>query len=473
MTVHPLYTEWYTVNGESMATYGWGIESITTGLPERKGENVSSPIQHGSMFREKRFGPRTDTWNIWVCDADPETGISPDTEDGKRAQFNSNMDHVNRILNGLTPNGLNNGALKVEKHYLKTNLYNIGDIGPAGGKIFITPNTPGNATGKYFEAADNGWTPFGDNLANWSKSDWATTLMPGADGIEIGTGYQNTLDIIAQNGAPIFYFDNYAAYACSQCNFGGFNDWFLPSKNELLEMFLHSEQLGDLSLLYDYWSSTDSSEFSDSAFSYTTSSGFSLRPKYEETYGPQALVRPVRMFSLSGQTVDTLTSYAEVASTYSYEDAKQFNYITLSTEVTYPDPFWYTESSVLSLTGTNTPTNNTLAITNIGNAPVTLMQIVFTAGGSGVTNPYISNTTLSNYPCSIGYTGSLTSGQSVTIDTSAYTVYKGATNSIANLYREGYRQEWFEFYPTDDNTIVTGCASGSFDVSITYKKAYF
>ena len=64
--VHPLFSEWFTVNGESMATYGWSVESVTTGLPERKGENVTSPIMHGSMFREKRFGPRTDTWNIWV-----------------------------------------------------------------------------------------------------------------------------------------------------------------------------------------------------------------------------------------------------------------------------------------------------------------------------------------------------------------------------------------------------------------------
>jgi hypothetical protein len=81
-TVHPLFTEWYTVNGESMATYG--------------------------------------TWNIWVCDANPTTGVIPASEEAKRAQFNENMDYVNRILNCLTPNGLNNGALAVQKHYLST-----------------------------------------------------------------------------------------------------------------------------------------------------------------------------------------------------------------------------------------------------------------------------------------------------------------------------------------------------------------
>ena len=36
--------------------------------------------------------------------------------------------------------------------------YRIGDTGPAGGKIFITPSTPGNTTGKYFEAALGGWS---------------------------------------------------------------------------------------------------------------------------------------------------------------------------------------------------------------------------------------------------------------------------------------------------------------------------
>jgi len=35
--------------------------------------------------------------------------------------------------------------------------YHIGQTGPGGGRIFITPLTPGNTTGRYFEVAPKNW----------------------------------------------------------------------------------------------------------------------------------------------------------------------------------------------------------------------------------------------------------------------------------------------------------------------------
>ena len=50
----------------------------------------------------------------------------------------------------------------------------------------------------------------------------------GADGIEIGTGYQNTLDIVAGcSETPI------AASLAMEIEINGFDDWFIPSKDEL------------------------------------------------------------------------------------------------------------------------------------------------------------------------------------------------------------------------------------------------
>ena len=54
--------------------------------------------------------------------------------------------------------------------------YAIGDTGPAGGKIFITPTTAGNTTGKYFEAA----------LSDVSRS-WATGATARGEGGRITT----------------------------------------------------------------------------------------------------------------------------------------------------------------------------------------------------------------------------------------------------------------------------------------------
>jgi hypothetical protein len=46
----------------------------------------------------------------------------------------------------------------IERYSTKTlRTFAIGDIGPGGGIIFITPSTEGNSTGKYFEAAPFDW----------------------------------------------------------------------------------------------------------------------------------------------------------------------------------------------------------------------------------------------------------------------------------------------------------------------------
>ena len=63
------------------------------------------------------------------------------------------------------------------------------------------------------------WSP------NWEKA-------VGADGTAIGTGYQNTLDILAQSTVPLQYA---AAYADAYV-YDGKDDWYLPSKNELDEL---------------------------------------------------------------------------------------------------------------------------------------------------------------------------------------------------------------------------------------------
>jgi hypothetical protein len=466
-TVHPLFTEWYTVNGESMATYGWSVESVTTGLPERKGENVTSPIMHGSVFREKRFGPRTDTWNIWVCDADPETGIIPESEEGKRAQFNENMDYVNRILNCLTPNGLNNGSLQIEKKYLSTAAFNIGDTGPGGGIIFITPDTVGNTTGKFFEAAPDDWSGGSDPMRSWAQNtpvDYQSTTASGADGTAIGTGYQNTLDIIAQGNSTT---STSAAALTRSYAGGGQTDWFLPSKDELTKIYNNKELIGGLENNW-YWSS---SEISNSeAWGNQLEFGTILsNPK-----GIPLFVRPVRMFS-TGASISTLTAYAEAASAYSYDDAKQFNCATLSVDISYPYPLWIGSSVTATLNGTSgAGTTSSITSANIGNAPVSAMTITITANsGQTVVDPRVTNGTLANYPGQIGYTGTLTSGQSVIIDTSAFTITKASSNVISSLFRSGYRQDWFELFPGQNNSITASSTSGSFTVAITYNKVFF
>ena len=77
--------------------------------------------------------------------------------------------------------------------------------------------------------------------------------ISGADGTAIGTGNQNTIDI--ESGCTT---GGIAADICANLTLGGYSDWFLPSKDELNEMYvnLHQQGLGDFNN-YNYWSSTE------------------------------------------------------------------------------------------------------------------------------------------------------------------------------------------------------------------------
>ena len=85
------------------------------------------------------------------------------------------------------------------------------------------------------------------------------TLISGANGTEIGTGEQNTAEILAGCSET-----NIAAYLCDTLTLGGYTDWYLPSKNELNILYqnigpgnaLGLGNVGDFGS-YDYWSSTE------------------------------------------------------------------------------------------------------------------------------------------------------------------------------------------------------------------------
>src|ERR1019366_3398115 len=82
-----------------------------------------------------------------------------------------------------------------------------------------------------------------------------STLINGANGTAVGTGAQNTIDIVnGYSGVSI------AARVCDQLALNTYTDWFLPSKDELNLLFQQRNTVGGFSSnLYEYWSSTQSS----------------------------------------------------------------------------------------------------------------------------------------------------------------------------------------------------------------------
>ena len=76
------------------------------------------------------------------------------------------------------------------------------------------------------------------------------TSITGADGTAIGTGNQNTIDIEAGCTTA-----GTAADICANLTLGGYSDWFLPSKDELNQMYLNQAVIGMGTGWY--WSSTE------------------------------------------------------------------------------------------------------------------------------------------------------------------------------------------------------------------------
>jgi hypothetical protein len=93
------------------------------------------------------------------------------------------------------------------------------------------------------------------------RATWGCTGTPitGADDSAIGTGGQNTTDITAiVDGCQT---SGIAARLANDLTLGGQSDWFLPSKDELNQMYMNlhsaSTPLGGFSSTSHYWSSSE------------------------------------------------------------------------------------------------------------------------------------------------------------------------------------------------------------------------
>ena len=80
--------------------------------------------------------------------------------------------------------------------------------------------------------------------------------ISGADGTTIGTGNQNTIDIMnGCNTASI------AARLCGDLVLGGYSDWYLPSRDELNQLYINYLAIGSFNVVGYYWSSTECSNY--------------------------------------------------------------------------------------------------------------------------------------------------------------------------------------------------------------------
>lgn len=126
-------------------------------------------------------------------------------------------------------------------------------------------------------------------------SDWAAFRNPwiliGASGISIGTGMKNTEIMNSVNGVQngLFIRDR-APVECYLYESDGYEDWFLPSKDELKKLYENRHSIGGF---YNalYWSSTEYNASSAVAINFENGYSYDNIEKQK-----RHLVRPVRYF---------------------------------------------------------------------------------------------------------------------------------------------------------------------------------
>jgi uncharacterized repeat protein (TIGR02543 family) len=170
----------------------------------------------------------------------------------------------------------------------------VGDTGPGGGKVFyVAAGTfacgPALAsTCKYLEAAPttgtNAWT---DNIYAWSGNT-TTEIGAAAQGTSIGTGYRNTEAMVAQSSTA----ERAGTITRAYRGPNNLTDWYLPSRDELNELYTQRTSLG-IASTGEYWSSTE--PFSATSARYIW---FFNGTQLTTAKSTSLIVRPIRAFGL-------------------------------------------------------------------------------------------------------------------------------------------------------------------------------
>lgn len=177
--------------------------------------------------------------------------------------------------------------------------YNVGDTGPGGGIIFYVADTTFscgptlNELCEYLEAAPNNWSGAGltaeDPRRTWADAANQSTSVAGAVGTAIGTGYANSIAIASQAGNDA---SNSAAVLARGYAGGGQNDWYLPSSEELRELWEIRIAPHNILSFFSFWSSTQNAGTPNQAWDSGGENPVDFAQKSSPT-----MVRPIRAFS--------------------------------------------------------------------------------------------------------------------------------------------------------------------------------
>ncbi len=237
------YVRAYAINGIGTA-YGNEISFTTVSLPivtTTTPYNITSTtVWSGGEVTSDGGGTITDKGIVL------STSANPTTADNKAS---------NGAGGGIFPNNFTGLTLGTVYHI---RAYAINSAGTSYGadKSFIAlsiGDSWGGGKVAYIDASlIHGFIAAAADQSASASWGCTGTLIAGADGVAVGTGNQNTIDIEAGCATA-----GTAADICANLVLNTYSDWYLPSEDELWNMYVSSTPIGGFSLASYYWSSTE------------------------------------------------------------------------------------------------------------------------------------------------------------------------------------------------------------------------
>ncbi len=247
---------------------------------------------------------KADTLTVYV---DTPTALS---YTGSRANFSPTVKTIGAV--GLESGTVLSSAInyKPAGTTCATGGYcRVGDIGPGGGIVFIDTSTA-SSDGRIYEVAPQNWSGSDDlsTIGTYCSNDNSNL---GATQVGIGWGETNTnLAKASCLGGAVARVNTFNAG-----NSTGYSDWFIPSKNEAIELAKIPATAGLLNIgnnwttgKWGYWASTEVSSSVMWSIGHAGAS-FAGSANVSKSEANQNMVRPVRAFK-SCWAIDTCTAIA-------------------------------------------------------------------------------------------------------------------------------------------------------------------
>lgn len=150
----------------------------------------------------------------------------------------------------------------------------------------------------------------GNDVLGFTRWHNGSGISTGATSAALGSGFANTNTIITGQGASTGGY-TYAAALARNYTSGGFTDWYLPSQNELNQLFLNRVAIGGFTNAYNYfWASTEV-DASNAKLQNFLSGGAVLDFPKSATGGT---VRAVRTITISPSTTPVLAATTPASS---------------------------------------------------------------------------------------------------------------------------------------------------------------